>query len=445
LEESDQSAISNLQSAILDGLGALTYQSLLQQRQGKDGEPRFILLETIHEYAWERLASSAEAPSIQQRHAFYYLALAEAAEGQLRSSEQLTWLDQLEAEHDNVRAELAWSLETDQRPTTNDQRPMINEKQRTTDNGQRTELGARLANALWWFWVVRGHVSEGRAWLDQMLANSSRTAETIRAKLLLRAGWMAQRQGDIARAGKLFQEGLALSEELGDRQNMAWALSFLGGAALRQADLERAAALCNQSLMLFQELDDRLGRAWVSNSLGELARSQGDNAQVAALYEESLALYHELGDRLGTAWLLHNMGYLAQHQGNYERAAGLFHESLALYQKWRNKLGIAVCLAGLAGVASKIRQFERAARLFGAAEAQHEFIGAHLDPADRADYERNVAAVRAQLEPAVFAVAWATGQAMSLEEAIVEALDLTTVLEQGELSGPRTPPAPRRR
>jgi predicted ATPase/class 3 adenylate cyclase len=279
---------------ILDGLTALVDQSLLQWVEQAEGEQRFVMLETIREYALERLVASGEADAIRQQHATYYLALAEVAEPQFQSAEQTAWLARLTVEHANLRAALAWSL-----------------------GGHDTEVGGQLAGALWWFWFVRGQRREEHGRLAGML----------------------ERRGEVA---ALLEEGLALGRALGDRAGVATALT----------------------------------------TLGHLARVQGEHARAAALLAEGLALQRELGD---------------QH-------------------------GIAESLEGLAGVVGVQGQPERAALLFGAAEALRDAMGAPLPPAGRADYERSVAAVRAQLDAAAFAAAWAEGRSTPLEQAIAVAL-----------------------
>jgi predicted ATPase/DNA-binding XRE family transcriptional regulator len=476
---------ANVSTDVLDGLVALVDQSLLNRLEDVNGEPRFVMLETIREYALEQLDRSGEAETTQQRHAAFFLTLAEQAESYVRGAEQQRWLARLETEHDNLRAALARSQ---------------------TVRGS-TELGVRLAGALWWFWWVHGHWSEGRAWLERALEGGSDVLPSVRAKALLGAAWLACDQDDPVRAAALLEEGLALYHELGDTGGIAEALRAFGWVAFNQGDMVRAATLVEESLALYRALGDRRGIAvalrsvglvacaqgdatrgvplveesltlfralgdtgaiadalhglgWVVcdqgdvaratalmqeslalyrqlgdvggiaaglNSLGELARSQGDYSRAATLYDESLAMYYKLGNRYKVAHIRHNLGHVAHNTGDNARAARHFAESLALFRELGDKAGIAYCLAGQAGVVGAQGQPQQAAQLFGAAEALLEAIGGSLERIDRAEYEHNVAGVRAQLDEATFASAWAEGRTMPLEQAIAYALEGSAV------------------
>jgi tetratricopeptide (TPR) repeat protein len=202
--------------------------------------------------------------------------------------------------------------------------------------------------------------------------------------------------------------------------------SLVSGSQLHstcQGDYAAARALYAESLAIQRELEDKLGLPFTLNCLGEVLRCQGDYAGAGECYEESLALWRQLGIQEGVAGMLSNLGHVAQHQGDDRRAVAFFAESLALCRALGSQPSIAICLAGLAGVAGAAGQPERAARLFGAAEALLEAVDAHVLPADRADYERGVAAVRAALSAEAFAAAWAEGRALPLELAIALALE----------------------
>jgi tetratricopeptide (TPR) repeat protein len=464
----DPSAGSGQALDVLNGLASLVDQSLLQPSD-VHGEPRFGMLETIREYALERLADSEETEVIQRQHANFFVALAEEAEPKLNGAEQMTWLNQLEAEHDNLRAALGWALERE---------------------GADAELGLRLTAALGMFWFMRGHWTEARRWLERALEKSGDASAPVRAKGLWMAGlWQedseqakpllqeslalyrqledkrgvaralsglghvaddleqatalheqsltlfresgdksdisgvlsslggdAWKQGDYGRATPLFEQSLILARETGNKWDIAARLRMLGNLALEQMDYKRAAALFEESLTLARELSDKEGIAGLLNSLGEMARLQGDYERAAALYDESLSLRRELGTRIGVAMMLHNLGYVALRQGDGRQAAAFFEASLIRYRELKDKNGIAFCLAGLAGLAGAEGQMERAARLLGAAEALLEATGARLIAADRAEYDHNVAIVRAQLDEAAFAAARAEGRAMATDD-----------------------------
>ncbi|HMA34832.1 MAG TPA: tetratricopeptide repeat protein, partial [Chloroflexia bacterium] len=421
----------------VDGLRELADKSLLRAGEDAGGESRVGMLETIREYALERLGERGELATGRQRHAAYYLALAEAAAPALGGQDQATWLARLAADHDNLRAALGWLLETGDLPAA-----------------------ARLAAGLWRFWDQHGHWSEGRRWLATILARGADLPAALRAPVLLGAGLLARVQADLpeaqacaeaalalyralddrpgcaaaldglawvaltagatARAAALSAESLALFRELGDRRGIAASLNHLGWVALEQGDPARAAACYEESVTLCREIGDPIGLARALNNLGEVARVRGDDARAAAFFQERLELARAGGHRMGIAAALHNLGQVARHQGAYPAAAAYFRESLALFRELGDRQGMIECVAGLGGVAAGAGAAPRAARLLGAATALLAAIGAPLQPTDRADYERNLATARAGLDEAAFAAAWAGGQALSLAQAIAE-------------------------
>jgi predicted ATPase/class 3 adenylate cyclase len=235
-------------------------------------------------------------------------------------------------------------------------------------------------------------------------------------------GEVARDQGDDALARSLLEESLALFRELGDTWGIAWSLHDLGEVAAVRGDHAIARARCEQSLTLFRELGDKPGIASSLHNLGLVARDQGDYTLARSLQEESLALRRQAGDKPGIANSLYGLGSVAGRQGDHSAARALLEQSLALQREVGDQRGIAACLEGVARVSSAEGSPERAARLLGAAAARRDAVGASLPPAERAAYERIVATVRAYLEPAVFAAAWAEGQAMSLEQAVAYAV-----------------------
>jgi predicted ATPase/transcriptional regulator with XRE-family HTH domain len=455
--------------AVLDLLTSLIDQSLVQPAAGPapgvSREPRFTMLETIREYALERLAERGQDVALRQRYATYYLDLAEQAEQGLQGPHSHHWLDRLEAEHDNLRAVLAWSQ---------------------TAAGD-VELGLRVAAALWWFWWARGHGGEGRYWLAQVLAAEARSQESgvrtgeafqsrmpsatgnsdggsqrvlpWRAKALIAAGVLAAAM-DITAARPPLQAALAIYEALGDRLGCAFPLVLLGWLsgldghaaagqaqiadglarfrdepargrwdfgralfiaalfAMHQGDYLGARGLCEESLGVFRSLGQPYGISQALNYLGDLARLQGDYAAAAAYYTESLPLVRQAGVKGDLASLLHNLGYVALSQGDSGRAAALFGEGLALQHEIGHQQGIAECLAGCAAVAAIQGQGQLAARLFGAADALSTHAGGPVWPAEQAEYARHQAAAQAQLDPVVWQGAWAAGRAMPLVQAI---------------------------
>jgi predicted ATPase/DNA-binding SARP family transcriptional activator/Tfp pilus assembly protein PilF len=396
-----------------------------------DHRRRYDMHELIAEYAHEKLRESGDENAIRERHAGYMLQLAERAEPELRGPHQKSWLDRLDADRDNLRQALDWALRS--------------------ERDQDLELGLRMVSALGGFWWMRG-MREGRDWLAALLARPRAARRTLgRARALALAGDLAiEHAGDNARARRMYEESLSLSRELEDGQSIATSLLGMGAVARASGDMAGARALLVQSLTIWQELDEKWGIAWALHDLGDLAFDEGDLVPARVLYEQSLALREEVGDRSGIAWLINNLGEVDRYAGRYEQARALYEKSLRLHREVGNSGGVtavlsnmgyaalnqgqrrvakalfreslsqnlgregltALCLIGLAGAA---RQAEHAARLLGAAEAYRD---SHLTRADRADYERIAAAVRAQLDESAFAAAWEAGRSMSLDLAI---------------------------
>ncbi len=325
---------------MLEGLAALVDQSLLWQVEQLDSEPRFTMLETIREYAMERLIASGEAEWLRRWHAQYYLALAERAEPELRGPQQLIWLDRLEAEHDNLRAALGWLL----------------------DVGEAA-AGLRLAGSLWRFWHGRGYLSEGRVWLEGVLARASEQTPA-RAQALYGAGMLALYQSDLARAAQLYEESLVVCRELGDRTGIARALERIGWLTYDHGHYAQALTSFEESLVLFRELDDKHGIATSLHYMGEVIRAQGDYERAKTFFEESLALSRELKDKRGITLPLLSLGDVARFQGDYERARTFFEESLALSRELKDKHMTATSLRNLGAVTHLQGDYERARTFF---------------------------------------------------------------------------------
>jgi predicted ATPase/DNA-binding response OmpR family regulator/Tfp pilus assembly protein PilF len=311
---------------VLEGLAALVDASLLQQQEPA-GELRFVMLETIREYAWEQLEQRGERDLMRRRHAQHYIALAEQAVTQLSGPDQRQWLDRLEREHDNIRAALTWTYEQGE-----------------------AENCLRLASALWHFWHVHGHLREGHQWLTAALGQCGGLPLALRARALFGVGWLARDQGDYEQATAYLDESLTLFRELDDKRGISEALRGVGELALSQGEFERAKDLFEESLALSQELPTSDDRAWSLNHLGRVALEQGQYERARALLEESLALLRELHVQ-GVAWSLHNLGRLALEQGQYDQAGGLLEESLTLFHELGDKNGLAWSLHNLGRVA----------------------------------------------------------------------------------------------
>lgn len=381
------------------GLESLLNKSLLRQDTGSDGEPRFVMLEMLHEYARERLEESGEAVGVRRRHAGCFVALAERAAPELLGPEQVRWSLHLKDEQENLRAALAWSL-----------------------GSGDAELGLRLAGALCDFWYYSGHSAEGLAWTKRALESAKDAPPADRARALNTAGRLAWDQGDFESGKAYNREALALYQALGDKNGAAWALNWLGSHALASpGECREGIRLCEEALALFREMDDKSGLSHALNNLGELARMAGDYERAGAAYQEVIDILRKQGNRLREAVSRGNLSYVAYHQGDYEQAQAHILEAFALLPKVHDTYYLTHGLSTLAGPVAALGYPEKAARLLGASEALLEKMGLGLQAGDRFEIERYVAAVREQLDDVTFEAAWAEGRAMTFEEAIAYA------------------------
>ena len=435
-------------AAIVHGLTVLCGHNLLRRETGPNDESRFTMLETIREYARERLEASGEAESLRRRHAVYYLRLVEVVLPELHGPDVLAWLARLEQEHDNLRGALHWCAEAD----------------------DRAAFGLQLAGALWTFWLFSNNFAEGRAWLEIFLRQPHDTdtaTSTLRARALLGAGWLVYYQDDYVSGAAYGTESLTLYKQADDAGGRAYALNLLGFCDAALGDYPAGIARLEESVALSRTAGDpytlglalinlgflhndqgdiahaqplfEQGLAWgrkarhpvivarALNALGELARMQGEYRQAGSYYDESFALYRDMQNRRGLATLHHNLGCVAQYHGDSAPAWNHFVHSLADYRELGDKAGTAAALAGLAGIVGMQGQWESAARLFGAARVLRDASGAPIIPPDLYVYERKVAAVRARLDEVTFAAAWEAGRALTLDQAIAEALTRTAV------------------
>jgi non-specific serine/threonine protein kinase len=378
------------------------------------------MLETIRAYAQEQLATSRETETVRDAHAAFFLALVEAAEPRLHGPEQLAWLERLEAEHDNLRAALAWTLER-----------------------METESVLRLTGALGEFWRVRGHLSEGRAWLDRALTDGSGDGSgAARAKALQEAGTLAWCQGDYGTATALLEESLACWRTLEDPSGIAWTLAFLADAVGDRGEGDRATDLYEEALSLFRELADERGIAMTANNLGVEAQLLGDLDRAETLFAEALALDRKHGNQGWVNLRLANLADTALLRDRAVEAAGLFRESLAGAWALGHKTVCLVGLVGLARTAAATGHPRRAARLLGAAEAYGEALGSPVQAGEREGFDRAVALAREALGEEGLAAEFAVGRALSPEQAVTTALAPTA---EPEAAPPSTPSAPANR
>jgi predicted ATPase/DNA-binding SARP family transcriptional activator len=341
------------------------------------GGARHRMLETVREYALERLEEGGEADAVRGRHAQWFAALAEAG-GEPEA---------LEAEHANMRAALVWARESG-----------------------AVEIELRLAGALAQFWEIRGYLREGRGHLEDALAGGAPQPGDLRAKALAGAAQLALRQGDYERFRAFATESLDLFRALGDLRGVARALNRLATAASNEGDHEGGAALYEQSAAICREIDDDLGLGSAVTNLGCLAIMQGDCERGAALSAEGLALYERAGERYAMLQPLFNLALAVLLQGRHDDAGARFAGGLRLARDLGYREGVIYFLEGLAAVHAATGEHERAAKLLGAAASAGEETGVSLEPLEREMHDRTVAAVVAALGEAGFAAAMADGR-----------------------------------
>jgi predicted ATPase len=388
----------NLSVAVLDGLASLMDKSLIQQTGEDAGEPRFTMLETIREYALERLKESEQEEALRTRHAAYFTDFAERTGNARYSRYRSDGLTRLEAEQNNFRAVLSWSLAGDPEP------------------------GLRLIAALGVCWRIRSYLIEGFHWAQRLLEVGTNVGPEVRANALSSASrLLACHLGNYADAERMSLEALDLARQSGDKRSIADALDARG-TALMESHVAEARVCFDEALALFRAFDDQWRIAETLNSIGEVFRLEGDDELAEQHYQQALSLFRQIG--WGAPAVLQNLAYIAQHRNDYERARSLFAEALKNSQELQYRLSIAYCLVGLAGIVAILGQPQRAARLFGAAEALRDIIGAQIEPSDRPDYEANLAFIRSGLDESTFEACWNEGRAMPLEHLVASALEL---------------------
>jgi predicted ATPase/predicted Ser/Thr protein kinase len=431
---------ADLELDLLDGMSSMVDKSLLQQVERTNGESRFAMLETIREYAREKLQASGEEASTKRAHAAYCLVLAEEVVAEQAGGEASEWLEHFTLEHDNFRAALEWLSETGE-----------------------AEWGLRLGAALFRFWEAREYLAEGSDSLGKVLKLKGAAAPTkARARALFAAGVLtgaqgnyaaanalfdesleiarhlgdkhgaavslnamgvvARDRGDLASAHSLFEESLALWRDLGDLKAIARALSNLASVLKLQGEFEHARNLHGECLAIFQGMEDLTGVAWSLNSQGDVARDQGDSTAARALYEKGLEIFRGLDDRWGIAGTLADLGNLARDERDCGAAHALYRESLITFQELDHKRGVARLLECCACSAAAEMQAERSLRLAGAAAALRQNIGAPLTPVEQIKLESILDPARQALSNTASTMAWLEGWSMPMEKAVEEAL-----------------------
>jgi predicted ATPase len=431
--------MGDLDLDLLDGMTSIMDNSLMQQMDAAGSEPRFVMLETIREYAREKLEGSSEGTATRRAHAAYCLVLAEEGATVQGGEGEAEWLERLDLEHDNLRAALEWLAETG-----------------------NEAWGMRLGAALFRFWETREYLAEGRDSFDKVLKIPGTSAPTeARQRALFAAGVLASSQRDYVSADRYFMESLDVARQLDDKQGAAVSLNAMGAAVREQGDVDAACGLFEQSLALWREvgdlkavarslsnlasvvklqgdfprahalheeclsifrgLGDRTGVAWTLDYQGDVAREQGDPAEARKLYEQGLEIFRGLSDRWGIAGTLVDLGNLEREQGNYLKANAQYRESLKIFRELEYKRGIARLLECFAWSAAAQDQAERSLRLAGAAAALRQSIGVPLSAAEQSKLEAVLDSAR-QAMATSSSTAWLEGWTMPIEKAIEEVL-----------------------
>jgi predicted ATPase len=420
---------------LFEGLSSLVDKNLVQRMDRAQTEPRFAMLETIREFAFERLMDSGEHAGVRRGHAAYCLVLAEEGNPELNSADRTRWLIQCDVELDNFRLALDWLFQT-----------------------LDLDWSFRLCVALFRFWDMREHLSEGRVRLETVLslAGAERTRERARVSHFI--GALATAQGDYFAAEQALTQGLSLYEELGDELGIAASLNALAIAARDRGDYASALSNFERSLAcwrlladrlaiarclhnlanvarvrgdysqarwalgeatdIFEELGDRSGAAWSINQQGDIARATGEMTAARGLYQRALSAFREAGDPWGSARSLTDLGYMDCEQGNHLAGHAAFREAMEIFARLGHRRGMARTLEGSACLALTEGHAARALTLAAAAAHLRQLISAPLSPQEQSKLDQWLVPAWKSLSELEGKDAWAKGSGMSPEKAM---------------------------
>jgi predicted ATPase/DNA-binding winged helix-turn-helix (wHTH) protein len=425
---------------LVEGLSSLVDKNLVQRVDRTQAQPRFAMLETIREYALERLIDGGEEPAARRAHAAYCLVLAEEGNPELSSADRARWLSQCDVEIDNLRFALDWLFQT-----------------------RDLDWGLRLCVALFRFWDMREHLVEGRARLETVLRLAGADHAKERARISLFLGALATTQGDYPAGEQALEQSLSLYEDLGDESGIAASLNALGVSARDRGDYltaqrnferslacwrilsdRQATARCLHNLAnvvkvrgdypraewalreatdIFEELGDRTGAAWCISQQGDIARARDDRDAARGLYQRALSIFRETGDPWGSARSLTDLAYIDCEQGNHAAAHAACSEALEIFAGLGHRRGIARALEGSACLALAQGHAERALKLAAAAAHLRQLISAPLHQAEQSKLEQSLLVAWKSLNEAEGKRAWTEGSEMSLEQAIQFSLE----------------------
>ncbi len=420
---------------LVDGLSSLVDKNLIQRSERDDLEARFTMLETIREYAIERLDSSGEGRATRRAHAAYCLVLAEEGNPELSPTERVLWLSRCDVEIDNFRSALAWLFDT-----------------------RELDWALRLCMALFRFWDMREHLAEGRSRLETVLRLAGDGYKQERARVGIFLGALSTALGDFSAAQRYSQQSLVLYEELSEHWGIAASLNALGieardsgdyetaqsyfertleywrrlpnpietarclhnlaNVAKARGDYSRAQLALREATEIFEKAQDRSGAAWSINQLGDIMREQGDLDAAGAHYSRALAEFRDAADRWGCARSLADLGYVHCERKQYDAAHQAYREALEVFAELGHKRGMARALEGSACLASAQGQAARALKLAAAAEHLRHLISAHLPQAEQSKLDQNLSLAWKSIGESEGKRAWADGSAMSIDHAI---------------------------
>jgi predicted ATPase len=390
---------------VFDGVASLVDKSLLAQAPGTAVENRLRMLRTVRDFAFEELLENGEADAIRLRHARYFCGLAEAAESELDGAHENDWLLRLDAEYANMRAALAWSVESD-----------------ALNRAERSLLALRMAGALGRFWYRRSRLIEGSRWLEEAIAGDPGGFPAERAKALRMLGVLFEERLQTTRAVELFNESLAIYRELGDDKRIAGTLNSLGVAVSALGEFEQGRAFLEESLAIKEASGDSEGVATSLGNLAVLAMEQRELERSEDLFNRSIDLSERIDDRWGVTIGKGNLAVVTLEQGDPARAWRLVSEAVAGFSELGDLDGIADCLETFAAIAVAEARPELAGRLAGAAESLRVEIDSPKRPADKAWLDGYLSQGGDQLAPGEFDAALAAGRALSPEAATELAL-----------------------
>jgi non-specific serine/threonine protein kinase len=391
-------------------LASLVDKSLLSQRASVSGDARFVMLETVRDFGMEELSRHGEESAARQRQATWLEELVDLARPSFKTRQNLRlWLERFEEEHDNIRTVLDWL---------------------TAAGEGHTAL--RLCGGLYWFWYIRGFLSEGRARIEQALEQSPDAPPEHRARAYLGAAMMAHWQGDDEWAEPWVKRAIELAEEAGDQWAVAFGWGILSAVSEDTGRFEEAIEPMQRALEIAERNAFPATAALAIDHLGVAAWGRGQSDLAIQYWEKGLAIHRQLGDLWGASIALSYLGIAACERKDLTTATQMQQESLTYRWEIRNTEDVAHGLSNMAMIAAASGAFERAARLFGAAESTHELIGNPVKEPERTIYQRYIDRARASMDTADFQVAWHAGRALPLESAVAEALLPIKVVAAGE-------------